>query len=257
MRRLVFALPLALLAACTSNDKYRAKEEEAKKYQASLAETEATLKATQASLDEAKAAGTTKDAEISTLKSDAAKKDADLEAMKTHAAELATAKADLEKKSAEYEQLAGSLKEQISAGQIELTELRGKMTVKMKDKILFSSGSASIGKQGQAALKAVADALKNVQGKTIRVEGHTDNVPAKSTKYSTNWELSAARALAVVQFLQAQGVDPANLAAAGYGEFKPIASNDTPEGRSLNRRIEIVLAAAEPPPESTPPSASK
>jgi chemotaxis protein MotB len=91
----------------------------------------------------------------------------------------------------------------------------------------------------------VADALRNVQGKVIRVEGHTDNVPASGSAFASNWELSSARALAVVRFLQEQGVDPTKLAAAGYGEFQPIGSNDTPEGRSLNRRIEIVLVNAE------------
>jgi chemotaxis protein MotB len=76
------------------------------------------------------------------------------------------------------------------------------------------------------------------------VEGHTDDVPIKSAAFPSNWELSAARAIAVVRFLQDQGVDPAKLAAAGYGEYQPIAGNDTPEGRAQNRRIEITLAAS-------------
>jgi len=90
----------------------------------------------------------------------------------------------------------------------------------------------------------VAEALAGVQGKLIRVEGHTDNVPVHASTWTSNWDLSAARALAVVRVLQEKGVDPTRLAAAGYGEYQPIASNDTPEGKSLNRRIEIVLAAA-------------
>ncbi|HTN54165.1 MAG TPA: OmpA family protein, partial [Anaeromyxobacter sp.] len=117
--------------------------------------------------------------------------------------------------------------------------------VKLKDRILFASGSATIGREGRQALHAVADALRNVQGRTIRVEGHTDNVPTAGGAFPTNWELSSARALAVVRYLQEAGLDPTRLAAAGYGEFQPVASNDTPEGRSQNRRIEIVLAAAE------------
>jgi chemotaxis protein MotB len=128
------------------------------------------------------------------------------------------------------------------------------MTVKMKDKILFSSGSARIGKEGKEALTAVAEVLAGIEDKVVRVEGHTDNVPLGRGGFATNWELSTARALAVVRLLQDSGVDPARLAAAGYGEFQPIASNDTPEGRSENRRIEIVLAAAEQP-SAEPPSA--
>ncbi len=153
-------------------------------------------------------------------------------------------KGELEKKSSEYQQLADSLKSQIDTGQIELSELKGKMTVKMKDKILFSSGSARINDEGQGALKKVADALQSVKGKIIRVEGHTDDVPLNKGPYKTNWELSVARALAVVKSLQDNGVDPALLSAAGFGEYHPIAPNDSPQNRSLNRRIEIVLAPA-------------
>jgi chemotaxis protein MotB len=154
-------------------------------------------------------------------------------------------KGELEKKSSEYQSLADSLKGQIDAGQIELSELKGKMTVKMKDKVLFSSGSARVNEPGQQALKKVADALQLVKGKIIRVEGHTDDVPTNKGAYKTNWELSVARALAVVRCLQDDGVDPGLLSAAGYGEYHPIAPNDSAENRSLNRRIEIVLAAAE------------
>lgn len=161
--------------------------------------------------------------------------------------QLEQAKQELEKKSSQYEQLASSLKSEIDAGKIELSELKGKMTVKMHDKILFASGSATLGKEGKEALAKVADAFKDLQGKVIRVEGHTDNVPIGTEVFPTNWELSTARALAVVRFLQEKGVDPTKLAAAGYSQYQPVASNDTPEGRSQNRRIEIVLAPADAP----------
>jgi chemotaxis protein MotB len=159
---------------------------------------------------------------------------------------LEAAKAELEKKSSEYEQLAGALRGEIDAGRVELTELRGRTSVKMKDKILFASGSASIGPDGKVALRKVADALKFLQGKVIRVEGHTDNVPTgTSGPFRSNWELSTARAVAVVHFLQDAGVDPTRLSGVGFAQYQPIAANDTPEGRSLNRRIEIVLAPIE------------
>lgn len=160
--------------------------------------------------------------------------------------QLAEAKAELEKKSSEYEKLAQSLNKEITDGKIELSELKGRMTVKMKDKILFASGSAMVGKEGQAALDKVASALKDVKGKIIRVEGHTDNDPVDPKgNFPTNWHLSLARALAVVQHLQQAGVDPGMLSAAGYGEFHPIAANDSPAHKSQNRRIEIVLANAD------------
>ncbi len=158
---------------------------------------------------------------------------------------LAEAKAELEKRSSEYESLAHSLKEEIKNGQIELTELKGKMTVKLKDKVLFASGSTKIDKGGTNALTKIASTLKTVKGKVIRVEGHTDNVPLGTKgEYANNWELSTARALAVVKVLIDAGVDPTKVSAGGYGEYQPVAPNSTPENRSLNRRIEIVLAAA-------------
>lgn len=159
---------------------------------------------------------------------------------------LEAAKAELEKKSGEYEQLASALRDEIEAGRIELMELRGRTTVKMKDKILFASGSTTIGAEGRDALRRVAEALRGLRGRSVRVEGHTDNVPTSAGgPFPSNWELSTARALAVVHALQAGGVDPTRISAAGYGEFQPIAENETPEGRSLNRRIEIVLVPLE------------
>ncbi|MHB8872877.1 MAG: OmpA/MotB family protein [Myxococcaceae bacterium] len=158
---------------------------------------------------------------------------------------LAKAKEELEKRSSEYESLASSLKDEIKSGKIELSELKGKMTVKLKDKILFSSGSVRIDKEGQAALTKIAKTLATVKGRIIRVEGHTDDVPTDPKgSYPSNWELSLARSMAVVKVLQDAKVDPTILSAAGYGQYQPIAKNNTPENRSANRRIEIVLAVA-------------
>lgn len=252
MNRLALALSLLALTACTTGDMLRQKQAEAAQYQADLRTEQARSAALKQKLDAAETDLAARQADLAAKQAQLDEKQADLDSSEARLREaqssrqeLEVAKADLERKSAEYEQLAGSLKGEIEAGRVELTELRGKMTVKMKDKILFSSGSASLGREGKAALQAVADALKNVQGKTIRVEGHTDNVPTTGSAFASNWHLSTARALAVVRFLQSAGVDPTKLAAAGYGEFQPVASNDTAEGRSLNRRIEIVLAAAE------------
>ena len=158
-------------------------------------------------------------------------------------AQLAEEKSQLEKKSAEYEALSKSLSGEIQAGRIQISELQGKMTVRLAEKVLFPSGSATLNRDGKATLGKVADAFKDLKDRIVRVEGHTDNVPIRSAAFPSNWELSTARALAVVRFLQAAGVDPARLAAAGYGEFQPIAGNDTAEGRAQNRRIEITLAA--------------
>jgi chemotaxis protein MotB len=171
---------------------------------------------------------------------------------------LEKARAELEKKSEQYQSLAESLKDEIKAGKIELSELKGRMVVQMKDKILFSSGSVKINPEGQAALAKVAEALKDVPGKHIRVEGHTDDVPTDPKgPFPSNWELSMTRALAVVKLLQEKGVAADRLSAAGYGEYHPIASNRTPQGKSQNRRIEIVLAPEDQAPGTKSKAASK
>ena len=147
-----------------------------------------------------------------------------------------------------YEGLLNEMKEEIDHGQIVITELKGKLTVDVVDKILFDSGRAEIKPEGLAVLKRVVDILITVTDKTIRVEGHTDNVPIKGAlakRYPTNWELSAARALTVTRYLEKEGLDPALLSAAAFGEYQPVADNETAEGRAKNRRIAIILLPKE------------
>ena len=140
-----------------------------------------------------------------------------------------------------------SLKDQIAARQVEVVELEDKLKVIFVDKILFDTGSAEVRQDGKDLLLLMADSLKAYKNQTIVVEGHTDNVPIKTAlreKFPSNWELSTARAAAVAHFLQEQGgLDPEKLSACGFSYFRPVASNDTPEGRRLNRRIEIILSS--------------
>jgi chemotaxis protein MotB len=154
----------------------------------------------------------------------------------------------VEKVSKTYEDLLEKMKGEIAKGEITISELKGKLTVNMVDAILFDSGKAEVKPEGQAVLQKVISILKDVKDKAIRTEGHTDNVPIGgmlAKKYPTNWELSAARAINVTRYLQEQGIDPAQLSAVAYGEYKPIAANDNPEGKAKNRRIEIILVPKE------------
>ncbi|HZV82717.1 MAG TPA: OmpA family protein [Geobacteraceae bacterium] len=147
-----------------------------------------------------------------------------------------------------YEQLLDMMKHEISQGQVTISELKGKLTVNMVDAILFDSGKAEVKEDGLAVLRKVIDILKTVKDKSIRIEGHTDNVPIRgqlAARYPTNWELSAARAINVTRYLQSQGIEPQVLAAVAYGEFKPVAANDNEEGKARNRRIEIILVPKE------------
>jgi len=109
--------------------------------------------------------------------------------------------------------------------------------------LLFQSGSWSVGSEGRKAVRQLANVLAENPDIAILIEGHTDNVPYKgSAQLSGNWDLSTKRATAIVNILRENtSINPENLTAAGRGEYAPVASNDTTEGRAKNRRIEVIL----------------
>lgn len=147
-----------------------------------------------------------------------------------------------------YNELVGKLEEEIERGEVKISELKGKLTVNVVDNILFDSGEAELKSEGIKILQQVGKILKSAADKDIQVEGHTDNLPIRGTltqRYPTNWELSTARATTVLHFLQNKANIPGErLSAVGYGEYQPIASNSSAEGRAQNRRIQIVLSAS-------------
>jgi chemotaxis protein MotB len=166
------------------------------------------------------------------------------DALQKRMADLQEKADQVQKQSDAFQQMQSAMKAEVDAKQVTIKELEGKLTLSMVEAILFDSGKANVKKEGREALKKVAEVLKNVKDQEIIVAGHTDNVPITSKLaaiYPTNWELSAARAIAVVKILEGGGVDPKFLVASGFGEFRPVADNGTPEGRAQNRRMEIVL----------------
>jgi chemotaxis protein MotB len=140
-----------------------------------------------------------------------------------------------------YQNLMDELEKEVQAGKIEVQRLEGRLQVRALDKILFDSGSADIKAEGKNVLKRVAEQITKIEGQTVRIEGHTDDRPIKTAKFPSNWELSSARATRVVRAFIDYGIEPSKISAVGRAEFAPIDSNDTPEGRSRNRRIEIIL----------------
>ena len=119
----------------------------------------------------------------------------------------------------------------------------GKVYVSMSDKLLFKSGSSAVEEKGKDALKLLAGVLDKNPDIDILVEGHTDNVPIKTSVYKDNWDLSVARATSIVRMLTTDyKIAPTRITASGKGEFFPKAGNDTAEGRALNRRTEIILS---------------
>jgi chemotaxis protein MotB len=159
--------------------------------------------------------------------------------------ERAAKEAEIQRLTKTQEDLTKSLQAQIDKGDIKIKQVRDRLTINMVEKVLFNSGQAQVKPEGLKVLKQVADVLKTVSDKQIRIEGHTDNVPIGGKlqqKFPTNWELSTARATNVVRyFIEKGGVNRENFEAVGYADTRPVAANETDAGRTENRRIEIVL----------------
>lgn len=153
----------------------------------------------------------------------------ELNRQKKYIADLETLKGDLEK----------------AVGDLETKIEEGRLKVSFKGDILFPSGKHQLKKEGEKLLESALPVLKKGTEKyDIFIAGHTDNVPIKPEsrdKYASNWELSTYRAISVVKYLTSKGMNPRVLTAAGYGEYKPVASNDTDEGKARNRRVELFL----------------
>lgn len=142
---------------------------------------------------------------------------------------------------ATFRQMLERFRAMIDAGRLRVRIFRNRMVVELPDNVLFDSGDAELKAQGQATLAEVAQVLRSIEGRQFQVAGHTDNVPIRSRRFPSNWELSTARAVSVARYLIDQGIPSERISAAGYAETQPVDTNDTDEGRAHNRRIEIQL----------------
>ncbi len=140
-----------------------------------------------------------------------------------------------------YEKFVNRLKTMIDGGQLTVSIEQGRIVINLPNNVLFNSGSANLNPEGEEALTQIASVLSQFSDRRFQIEGHTDNKPIKSARFPSNWELSSSRALTVVHLLADMDVVPENISAAGFGEFRPRADNETEEGRQLNRRIEIIM----------------
>ncbi|MFO8072268.1 MAG: OmpA family protein [Polyangia bacterium] len=154
---------------------------------------------------------------------------------------LAKAEALAKKRIDTFRDMLGKFKAMIESGKIKIRIADNKMLVEMASAILFPSGKARLSEEGKEALTEVAGILATIEERNFQVAGHTDNVPIRNRRFKDNWDLSTARAVAVVRHLVENGMPRENLSAAGYADIQPVASNETEDGRAKNRRIEIVL----------------
>ncbi len=129
------------------------------------------------------------------------------------------------------------------ADELSIYVKNGKVYVSLEEKLLFKSGSAEVDPKGKQALAKLSEVLNNNPDIQVEIEGHTDSIPIKRLKYEDNWALSTARATSIVRILTIENhLNALRVSATGKGEFHPIKSNETSEGRASNRRTEIILS---------------
>ena len=279
MKRLFIAVAAVAIFAggCVSQSKYEALETTLKKAKADhAAELEKKAKEMKAAEDTCKAELAKKETQIAELTKKVKNLEGDLAALKQSGAqqneqigkltaeltrvvkdrsrlrasaaklkkalsEMAKRKAEADRRVKQFLDLLARFKKLIDAGKLKVKIADGRMVLALPTDVLFASGKAKLSDAGKAAVTEVTAVLVTLHKRRFQVEGHTDNVPIKTPRYPSNWELSAARALGVVKTMMEANMPGALVSAAGFGEFRPVAGNNTPEGRGSNRRIEIVL----------------
>lgn len=227
MRHIVAAaLALLVVSACCSQQEAQIKEQEAliEKQNQELEEVKKSVKAMeelQTELDGTKEKLSTQQDIIDEMKEREAQAQERLDVLK---------------------EMLGQFKSMIEAGELEVKAKSGKMTLELPSAILFDLGSAELSEKGKETLTEVAGVLKGIEGREFQVAGHTDNQNlTPENPFETNWHLSAARAVAVVIFLEEAGVDPKSLSAAGYSQHQPAVPNKGKKNMAKNRRIEITI----------------
>jgi chemotaxis protein MotB len=248
MRRtaLYFLISLSSLGGCGINeDLYNAKVAE-------LDKTKAQLEAERRAADEARKKTEKQQAQLDKenealklrlkeLGQNMSTVTTDLDAARKRMDEMRKAQDQAERRAAQFREMVAKFKSMIDAGKLQVEIRNGLMLVKLPDNILFDPGKTDLKTAGQDAIKQVTQILSGIEGRKFQVTGHTDNVPIKSHKFKSNWELSAQRAVEVVKYMSEAGMDAKRLSAAGYADEMPVASNDSDDGRRQNRRIEIVV----------------
>lgn len=217
--------------SCVSKSKYESLEAAKNQETEARAKTEAQVRA--------EAAQKQKLAEA--LSKTEAEKQAELEKQRQLMAEIEKRQAEIDRRDAQLKNLSDKLKALTDAGKLKVRVSDGRLVIDLPSDILFSSGSARLSKDGKATIVEIGKTLAEVKDQRFQVEGYTDNEAIQTAVFPSNWDLAAARALTVLKTLLTAGMDPARISAASYGEQRPVASNDSKEGRSLNRRIEIAM----------------
>jgi chemotaxis protein MotB len=247
MTRLLPCL-VVLQLACVTQGTYDALLADRNATQEKLTQKEREAQELKGGLDQEKAKSASLGTQIEKLQSDVANMLKDKSALQSNVdemrralAELQKRKADADSRIAEFRNLLQRFKGLIDSGKLKVKIVEGRMVVQLATDVLFPSGSANLSKEGQMAIAEVAGVLASIPDRKFQVEGHTDNVPIRTAQYKSNWELAAGRAINVVRAMTDAGMPADRISAASFGEAKPVAPNDSEEGKRSNRRIEIVV----------------
>lgn len=237
MRILIIGLSLALFA-CVSKSKYEDLETQ---HQNLMTEKQTQTEQLNAKIQELETLIAQLEKRLGTASDDKAALKASITQMKTALSEMTARKQEADARIREYQDLVKRFKKLTESGQLSVKIVNGRMVVGLPSDVLFASGSANLSAEGQETIKQVAVLLSDIPDKEYQVEGHTDDVPIKTSQFSSNWELASARGLNVMKMMIEAGLPAERVSAASFGQHKPIADNSTPEGKKSNRRIEIVI----------------
>ncbi len=259
MQKLTILAVLLALSACVKKSEYEALKAQSSAQQKTLEEQLASERDKAQSLDQALKAEQAKSAaqadeiarlsadleaankKISEMVGDSSKLKSSIQDMQAALNALNEQKRQTDARITEYKKLLSSFQALIDAGKLKVKVVNGRMIVELPSDVLFASGSIDLSDAGKQSIIDIGTILATMGDRQFQVEGHTDDQPIKSARFPSNWWLASGRAIAVTEILIKAGLPTTAVSAASFGEFRPITSNSTPQGRSQNRRIEIVL----------------
>jgi chemotaxis protein MotB len=232
-RMMAFTLCL-LSTACVSAGKYHDLEASDAALQAENEKNKQALAAASLKIDEL-------NGKLGIAATDKTALEGSVAQMKSALDEQAKRRAESDKRLAEYRELTEKFSRLVNSGQLSVKVINGKMTVVLSTDVLFPSGSAKLSPKGTSAIKEVTRLLTGLVGRHYQIEGHTDNVPIKTSTYASNWELASARSMTVLKTMLDSGMPADRISGASYGDTQPVGINATDDGKAQNRRIAIVI----------------
>jgi len=240
----VAALTVTLGSGCVSKKKYRELEGVLAKTREAVKDRDDERRDLEARLEECAAdrellAECQED--LSRILAEKGQLTADIQEMTAALLELARQQKEAEARISEYRAVVEKFAALEAAGKLKVRVVDGRVVLELATDVLFASGRASLSREGKEALMEVAAILATLPDKRFQIEGHTDNVPIRTSQFPSNWELAADRSISVVKTLIEGGMTPESVSAASFAEYRPQGPNDSKENKAANRRIEIVM----------------